>query len=363
MSEDPRRWISYNALTELAAVDAFERDRDGGFPERAFAGLRQLGLVSHSPVQSNEIASLLRVLAAIGRGNLSVGRIYEGHVNALLLIQNFGTAQQQRNCAAAVTTGDLFGVWNTDLPKDPLRLEEDLLKGSKNFASGVDGLGAAIVTAAHPAGRQMVLVPLGSPQTDRNWWKPLGMRASGSHIVTFNAKIAAVDLLGGPDDYQNEPAFSAGFIRCAAVHVGGMHAVFDACLAHLKKANRAENAHQQQRLGFMATDVAGGYAWLDYAAKSWSRSDKMTPAAVVACVNAARGAIERAALNVMELAERCVGVAGMMEGHSLERLCRDLRTYLRQPNPDGAIASIGAAVADGVWEPHSENVATVRHDD
>ena len=72
MSQDPRRWISYKALTELAGTDASERDRDGLFPERAFVGLRQLGLVGKPPLKSVEVGRLLRVLAAIGRGNLSV---------------------------------------------------------------------------------------------------------------------------------------------------------------------------------------------------------------------------------------------------------------------------------------------------
>jgi len=78
-------------------------------------------------------------------------------------------------------------------------------------------------------------------------------------------------------------------------------------------------------------------------------------------MNAARGAIERAALNVMELAERSVGVAGMMAPHPLERLMRDLRTYLRQPNPDGAVASVGAAVAEGLWLPDEETSAKLHH--
>ena len=95
MSQDPRRWISYKALTELAGTDASERDRDGLFPERAFVGLRQLGLVGKPPLKSLEVGRLLRVLAAIGRGNLSVGRIYEGHINALLLIGWFGTPSQR----------------------------------------------------------------------------------------------------------------------------------------------------------------------------------------------------------------------------------------------------------------------------
>ena len=362
MSESTQRWISYNALTELAATDALERDQDGAFPERAFGGLHRLGLSGKPPLQTDEIGCLLRVLAAIGRGNLSVGRIYEGHVNALLLIQCFGTCAQRSYSASAAKGGALFGVWNTDAPDNPVCLEDGVLTGAKSFASGADGLRYAVITAPRPEGRQMLILPINDLFTDRSWWKPHGMRASGSHIVNFNNFVDAGSLLGAPDDYLMEPLFSAGVIRCAAVHVGGAHAVFDAALRHLQRTGRAHDPHQQHRLGQMATEVTGCYAWLNYAAGYWARMDKISPAALIACMNAARGAVERAALNVMELADRSVGAAAMMEAHPLERLSRDLRTYLRQPNPDGALAAVGAAVVDGVWLPHEENLAGVSHD-
>jgi alkylation response protein AidB-like acyl-CoA dehydrogenase len=354
MSQDPQRWISYRALTELAGTNASERDQDGLFPEHAFEGLRRLGLVGKPPLLSVEVERLLRVLAAIGRGNLSVGRIYEGHVNALLLIRWFGSPSQRKHLETSASGGALFGVWNTDLPDNPVRMDNGILQGAKSFASGADGLTYAVITAARPEGRQMLIVPVKGLSTDRSWWKPLGMRASGSHVVSFNNSVDIDFMLGVPDDYIREPLFSAGVIRCAAVHVGGAHAVFDAALEHMRRTRRANDPHQQHRLGQMATEVAGGYAWLDYAAASWARIDKLPAATLIACMNAARGAIERAALNVMELAERSIGVAGMMAPHPLERLMRDLRTYLRQPNPDGALASVGAAVTDGVWLPDEE---------
>jgi alkylation response protein AidB-like acyl-CoA dehydrogenase len=361
MSQDPQRWISYKALTELTGTDASERDRDGLFPERAFVGLRQLGLVGKPPLKSLEVGRLLRVLAAIGRGNLSVGRIYEGHINALLLISWFGTLSQRKQFATSATGGALFGVWNTDLSDNPVRMENGILKGAKSFASGADGLSHVVVTAARPEGRQMLVVPVKGLSADRSWWTPLGMRASGSHVVSFNSSVDVDFILGVPDDYMREPLFSAGIIRCAAVHVGGAHAVFDAALEHVRRTHRATEPHQQHRLGQMATEVAGSYAWLDYAAANWARIDKLPAATLIACMNAARGAIERAALNVMELAERSVGVAGMMAPHPLERLMRDLRTYLRQPNPDGALASVGAAVTEGVWLPDAEVSTEVHH--
>jgi len=101
----------------------------------------------------------------------------------------------------------------------------------------------------------------------------------------------------------------------------------------------------------MAAEVATGYAWLNYVANRWTLVDRLPPANLVAAANAARVVIERAALNVLEDAERAVGAAGMIAPHPLERLTRDLRTYLRQPNPDSALAGVGKALVEDAWEP------------
>jgi alkylation response protein AidB-like acyl-CoA dehydrogenase len=361
MSPDPQRWIAYRAITELAGLDSVACDRDGLFPARSFDGLRRLGLIGKPPLQAPETKRLLRVLAAVGRGNLSVGRIYEGHVNALLLIQWYGATSQREHFEICASGGDLFGVWNTDVREDPAHIENGILRGAKSFASGADGLTHAVITVFSPAGRQMLIVPVKGLSVDRSWWKPLGMRASGSHIVNFNEIVRDDVLLGQPDDYLREPRFSAGIIRCVAVHVGGVHAVFDATIAHLKVTRRANDPHQRHRLAQMATEIATGYAWLDYAAANFACMERHSPASLIACMNAGRGAIERAALNVLELAERAVGMAGMMSPHPLERLIRDLRTYLRQPNPDGALAAIGSAVIDGAWSPDDTTQVTVSH--
>jgi hypothetical protein len=41
----------------------------------------------------------------------------------------------------------------------------------------------------------------------------------------------------------------------------------------------------------------------------------------------------------MELVQRSVGLQSFMRPHPIERICRDLATYLRQPAPDRALAS------------------------
>lgn len=100
----------------------------------------------------------------------------------------------------------------------------------------------------------------------------------------------------------------------------------------------------------MATAVETGYLWLDRVGREWRTGFADT---VIPSTAAARGAVESAAVLVLDLAEKSVGAAGMIAPHPLERLVRDLRTYLRQPNPDGAADILGQSVAERTWAPGS----------
>ena len=220
MLHEARSWISYEALTHAAGEEASERDQDGSFPTAAFEALHQLGVTGHPPLAADEAQSLFRVLAAAGRGNLSVARIFEGHVNALLLIRLFGSEAQRVCYASLASRGDLFGIWNTDVPGDAVKLEGKTLRGKKNFASGVDGINYALITAKTPKGRQLVIVSTNGLEIDRSWWHPLGMKASGSHVVNFEDTVfTEQELIGSPGDYLKEPWFSGGALRASTLVV------------------------------------------------------------------------------------------------------------------------------------------------
>ena len=79
-------------------------------------------------------------------------------------------------------------------------------------------------------------------------------------------------------------------------------------------------------------------------AAEFSVADRIAADRVVSYVNLARGAVERAGLDVLELAQRSIGLSGFAEAHPLERLMRDLATYLRQPAPDYALACTAAHI-------------------
>ncbi len=61
----------------------------------------------------------------------------------------------------------------------------------------------------------------------------------------------------------------------------------------------------------------------------------------VAYVNLARLAVEAACLDALRLAQRSLGLAAFMQPNPVERLSRDLGTYLRQPAPDAVLLEAG----------------------
>jgi hypothetical protein len=62
------------------------------------------------------------------------------------------------------------------------------------------------------------------------------------------------------------------------------------------------------------------------------------PGNVVAFANMTRMVTERCALDVMETVQRGVGLTSFIRPHPIERISRDLATYLRQPVPDLAMS-------------------------
>ena len=349
--------IDLASLTKAIAAEASECDAQGSFPETGFDALKTADLIAQPPVEAEATPELLKLLAAVGRGDLSTGRLYEGHVNAVILARQFSRGAALARAERLLAAGATFGVWNTDAPQDPLAIENGILSGKKNFASGAERLSHAIVTTGSMTERMMWLVPVADLPVDRSWWKPMGMRSSGSHIVDFSGLPVEDDwAIGCPGNYTNEPWISAGAIRFVAVQVGGMHALLDTTVDHLRGSSRGQDRLQQQRLATMATAVETGYLWLDRVGREWRQSGFADN--VIPLTAAARGAVENAAVLVLDLAEKSVGAAGMIAPHPLERLVRDLRTYLRQPNPDGAADILGKSVVERNWAPGHRGFAS-----
>ncbi|PJJ47785.1 acyl-CoA dehydrogenase [Hymenobacter chitinivorans] len=361
-------------LAPRLAAQAPATDEEGGFPTTEFQWLRAAGLLA-APLaqvqggadlmQPAHTLALLRTLKHIGRGNLAVGRVYEGHANALLLLQLHGQPAQIDRWAADARAGHLFGVWNTEaqdgVQLEPLPNGRYRLRGSKTFGSGAGHLTRPLITGKLPdGGWQMFILPTDEQPTtlDTSFWRPLGMRATASFRVDLTgAEIGPDDLLGLPGAYYQQPGFSGGAIRFAAVQLGAAEAVFDETRRFLRDSGRTDDPYQRMRLGELAVLVESGNLWLRGAADHAARSAAATDAeATVAYANLTRTAIEDICLKVLQLAERCVGARGLLRPEPFERLHRDLTHYLRQPAPDASVADAGRFVlsqpapASSLWQ-------------
>ena len=359
-------------IANEAALEAPLVDRIGGFPEKAFGEIAKAGFLV-APltselgglgwgVESSQTALVLQILKQIGRGNLSLGRVYEGHVNGLQLVQTFGTKEQIRAFAADARSGKSFGVWNAEsadgVKLHPLENGRYRIEGSKTFCSGCGYVERPFVNGALPDGTwQMCVVPIEKVKVDvdPSWWQPPGMRASASYKVDFTGvEVGPEEIISAPGDYFRQPWLTGGVVRFAAVQLGGAEALFDATRRFLQDMGRINHPHQQARLGKMAIALEQGNLWLQGAATQIEQYSDVfgdTPnktrtdsAKLTSYCNMVRTAIEQVCMDMMQLSERCIGTQGLLPPHPMERIIRDLTLYLRQPAFDASLTDVGAYV-------------------
>lgn len=337
------------AVADLALAGAAALDRDDAFPEREVARLHETGLLTaplppafggagldHGP-------DLAAILKAVGGGSPVLGRLYEGHVNAVRLVNLYGEPVLQRHFARDIAAGALSGVWNTEPPGGGVVLGPGfMLNGAKTLASGAGRIVRPLITARRGEDILMV-VPRLEPGTraDLSGWTAQGMRASATGRLDFTGLAVTPDqILGQPGDYHREPNFSGGAWRFLAVQQGAMATLLRLACRHLRETGRGGDPHQRARIGRAAIAVETADLWV---MRAVSAEDGPAEAGV-ALAGLARLAVERCALDLLEAVQRSIGLTGFLRPHPIERVARDLATYLRQPAPDRALDNAAAYV-------------------
>jgi alkylation response protein AidB-like acyl-CoA dehydrogenase len=351
-----RRLLQRSAreVAEKAFARADDYDEDGAYPSTDVAALHEAGLLTAVlPLECGGGGlmglALSEILRSIGSGSLPLGRLFEGHVNALELVLRYGNHQRIELVAEEVREGKLFGVWNTD-DANGLRLihrhGRSWLEGRKVLASGAGHIERPLVTATDEEGRRLIVLPKlrAFDRADLSRWTAQGMRSSATGAVDFTGvEIAPLEIVGNEGDYERQPWFSAGAWRFAAVHLGGMERLFDLLRRHLQETNRGQDPHQAARLGGAAMTVETARLWVAQAASiAEAPLGSRAPEQLVAYVNLARLAVEAAALDLIQLVQRSVGLQAFLRPNPIERISRDLATYLRQPGPDRALTDAAA---------------------
>ncbi|MET3653266.1 acyl-CoA dehydrogenase family protein [Dyella japonica] len=333
-----------------ATLDAFamEDDRVDGAPLDALKYLVRCGASTAvlpaslggaefgwSPGASRSLCEWLRRL---GASHLSVARLYEGHVNAFQLIWTCGDAAQREALCRYVAEGGWLGVWNAPHPSGPLALHDAhvgyVLDGSKAYASGAGLINRPLVTAQHARlGYVMVWPSTGCEVGARSEWEMHGMRASVTLPVHYRgAHVDASEIIGADNAYHSEPQFTAGAWRFLAAQLGAGQRLGQLASSALVRAGRDGDAHQRARMADIAIALETAAMWVEHARRAADGGGECTQ--VIHVVRMARLAVEQQLLAVMQWVHRSVGLSAFRRDHPIERITRDLETYLRQPVPD-----------------------------
>ncbi|WP_230480691.1 acyl-CoA dehydrogenase [Sphingomonas sp. Leaf21] len=315
------------------------------------AAARWVETPPEDPYDFDGYIALLTTLYGIGREDLPVARLAEGHVDAVQIVRRHGSVEQVDRLHRLLKDGAMLGVWNAGLPGEPLVLSANRLSGGKSYASGAGVLTHALVTVDTQDGAQLLLLDLARtiPSIERDWWRVTGMQRSETHRVRWGGSpILEGDRIGPPDCYAQEPHFSGGALRFVAVHAGGVAGIFDRARDHLIDAGRADDPFQAARLAELFQSADAAAAIVRRTAKRWFEEEGEARLARVASARLAVAAIAERAIAV---ARKSVGLAGEFLTHPLSAAIADLTVYLRQPAPDAQRLRVGRAVAQGGLTP------------
>jgi alkylation response protein AidB-like acyl-CoA dehydrogenase len=341
----------------LIASSAADRDRAPvpQFPAAAIGALADVGALAFNAdarARRPPAAAELDLTRRVARADGSVGRIFDGHLNAVERLAVQAPPELRDRELAAVAAGRLrAGVWGGD-PRPgegpPASVAEaaggEVLRGVKTFCSGAGGLDRALVLARDPSGGPppAVWVDLRDGdrvEVDQSWYRGYGLRASVSHRVVFHdARILA--RFGGPGALAQQPWFARDALRTASTWAGMADSAVGAALAELSE-RPAWGALEALAAGRIETARRTISLWIDAGARAMDSGEELPAVALHA-----RAAIAEQCRVLLDEASRACGSWPFARANTLDRCRRDLEVFLLQHRLDPMLAKAGTTVLD-----------------
>ncbi|WP_328432362.1 MULTISPECIES: acyl-CoA dehydrogenase family protein [unclassified Streptomyces] len=350
-------------------------DRSGAFPAASLRAVHEAGLLTATVGEryggrGAGVEETARILHTLGQGDPSVA-----------LIAAMTLTTHSRQAAQPHWPDELYAHLLKESEERPVlvnhaRVEPELgspargglpatrarrtvdgwsVSGTKRFVTGAEGLAWFLVWATTDEPEPRVgtfLVPGGSPGieiTDR--WDQLGLRASGSHEVTFrDVEVPCEQVIGltpyGPAAEQDNRAGASLHLPLAALYLGVARAAqsFFHTFAHERvPANLGHPVARTERFRRTAGEIEvllaaaeqlvfGGAARVDAGDTAYTPEQAL----------GARVLADRHGVRAVELAVRLLGNPGLARGNPLERHFRDIQCGpVHAPQEDISLLAIG----------------------
>ncbi len=279
---------------------------------------------------SGRTPARMEALAAVAGRDLSVGRLYEGHTDAMAILAEAGRAP--------AAPGVAYGVWAARSPRDPTTARP---RAAGWVLSGFGIIGRALVSADAPDGYRLFDVDLaagGITAVDGSW-PAVGMAGSASLTVTFDSTpVGALGAVGAPGFYTGRPGFWFGAVGVAACWYGGAVGLVGRLVDRFPTT---ANEHALSELGRCIARVTAMHAVLEAATRAIDADPADTTGRARYRALAVREAVHG---HCVEILAHAAGAGGArVLGHDADQARRaaDLYVYLSQHHSGADAAVIG----------------------
>ncbi|WP_130799672.1 acyl-CoA dehydrogenase [Streptomyces otsuchiensis] len=290
------------------------------------------------PPGTGDTARRFDVLRRIAAEDLSLGRLAEGHFDAVAILRELGDRPP--------APGERWGVWAAEPPGTGVTARREgnawSLTGLKRYCSGARACTHALVTARSGENELLLAVEL-DPATcvpAPGTWPAVGMAASDSLDVRFRG--AAARVVGAPGAYLRRPGFHHGGVGVAACWLGGADAVARVLYA---AAARSASPLRDSHLGAVEIDLRAAWAVLAEAAAEIDDDPLDHHGGAAARALRARGCAAAACARVLDGTGEATGAGPLCHDARHARAVADLTVYVRQHHGRRDLAALGAHVS------------------
>lgn len=275
---------------------------------------------------SGRTAERWSALAALGRADLCVARLAEGHVDAITILHEAGQPAHE---------DALYGVWASRSGGRGLRARRPgkrwILEGTVPFCSGAGLIDRALMATEE----SLFDVDLtdSAVRPEPGSWQPLGMDATSSLTVTVDGLCATDEAVIGPAHfYTGRPGFHLGGAGVAAVWLGGAAGAIDSTATA-----DVHDAHRLALIGELHSQLAAADALM---ARTATAIDERPCGDHVVSALQCRAVTEAVSRRAIEAVPMAVGPAQLSRDRHLAQHLADLQMYIGQYHPGADLARL-----------------------
>lgn len=271
-----------------------------------------------------------RMLAAFAREDVSLARLVEAHVDAVSILKEAGNEPKK---------DALYGVWASEVPSEPLRLENYKVSGLKRFCSGASIVDRALVTIRIPDQLLIDIDLRNNPDrisfNSSDWITPAFAETNTSAVTFDRVPILESEIVGSSHWYLSRSGFWNGACGPAACWAGAAHGLVDHVRAHV-----TDNPHNLAHLGAMQANVWAMYAALDSAGRELDLEPSNRNASIVRALSL-RHVVESLSSDVLDRFGRACGPRPLAFDSVTSTRYQELNLYLRQSHAERDLEVLG----------------------